>query len=139
MSVTQHCGLIIADSEQTVEKLITLYGFTGTHRILIEPGTVWECNKFSNENSHDIYVIILKPEEVQLLGNSHGIPLHHWVTTRISDILEIRKRLGVRTLDVEFDIIAVGTPNILMLHKHRGIYVSNQYVLLKEGKSIIPE
>ena len=130
----QHCALILSDSPETDELIIKSYGFTGTKRIEVPVGFQWQ-KAFRNEESHDIYIVRLDEQDLDWLsrfgfsGTREGI----WTATG-----EIYKRYFIpeegrrpETMDVWFDIVAVGTPNVLVLKKRRGTDVTPDWFITR--------
>lgn len=126
----QHAGLMIVDKVERVDELREQFGFDGDHYITVLPNTVWDRATMRNENTSNIYVIHLDSEDLALFQQ------HASVNVRIYDIFE--KYYGQKNIDIEFDIIAVGTGEFIYKHKHRSaesptqVFVSKPYPNQKE-------
>lgn len=124
----QHAGLMIVDKMERVDELAQKFGFTGTNYVNIEKGTVWDRATMRTEHTNDIYIILLDSEDKQTF-----CPV--WVPTELSvrvaliDIFE--KYYGQKNIDVEFDIIAIGTEDFIYKKKHRGLVGPAQVFISK--------
>lgn len=120
--VKQHCTLMLSDSPETDELLIKTYGLTATNKIPVAPGFLWK-REFRNEEAHDIYLIRLDNVDLDWFsrfGNDTSLQRVRSAAGAVYERYFIKEDgRHPATIDVEFDVIVVGTSSRLVKIKHR--------------------